>query len=140
MANSWRILPVPIWRPIPCPCSAVNIREIARSYNRQTLLPRALVEELARVTSLAQQEWIGSRQESNFTRFQPWLEGIVQLKKDEAACLLPSLASASPGEPASTPYDSLLDTYEPGAGVSDLAALFSALRPNSRRSFKRSAR
>ena len=37
---------------------AVNIRELRRGYDRRTRLPRDLVEELARTTSLAQQEWI----------------------------------------------------------------------------------
>src|SRR5215212_995917 len=37
--------------------AAVNLREIGRSYRRQTRLPRSLVEELASTTSLAQQEW-----------------------------------------------------------------------------------
>ncbi len=105
---------------------AVNVREITRSYQRQTLLPRALVEDLARTTSLAHQEWIIARPENDYPRFRPWLDKIVQLKKQEAECLLPATASA--GEPASTAYDSLLDTYEPGARASDLAVLFSALR------------
>src|SRR4051794_26771858 len=33
--------------------AAVNVREIRRTYDRQTRLPRGLVEELARVASLA---------------------------------------------------------------------------------------
>src|SRR5437764_3930662 len=36
--------------------AAVNVRELRRGYERQTKLPRTLVEELARTTSLAQQE------------------------------------------------------------------------------------
>src|ERR1700761_5928147 len=42
--------------------AAVNVREIRRSYNRQTKLPRTLVEEMARITTLAQQEWVVARQ------------------------------------------------------------------------------
>ena len=105
---------------------AVNIREITRSYERHRLLPRLLVEEIARTTSLAQQEWIAAREENNYPRFRHWLDRIVGLKKEEARCLLP--ATASSGEPATTPYDSLLDTYEPGARTSDLTLLFADLR------------
>ena len=105
---------------------AVNVREITRSYQRQTLLPRALVEDLTRTTSLAQPEWIIARRENDYSRFRPWLDRIVQLKRQEAECLLPATSSAS--ESVSTPYDSLLDTYEPGARASDLVILFSALR------------
>src|SRR5262245_10488112 len=41
---------------------AANIRELRRSYNRLTRLPRALVEELARLVPLSQQQWSTSRQ------------------------------------------------------------------------------
>ncbi len=98
--------------------SAVNIREIGRIYRRAVRLPRDLVEEMARTTSLAQQDWVEARRETNFTRFQPWLERIVTLKKREAECL---------GFDDS-PYDPLLDEYEPGAKTSDLTRLFESLR------------
>src|SRR5947209_13558681 len=55
---------------------AANVRELRRLYDRQTKLPRSLVEELARTTSLAQQEWIVARRDRNFGRFRPWLESI----------------------------------------------------------------
>src|SRR5215471_5218716 len=41
---------------------AVNAREIRRVYERATRLPRSLVEEIARTTSVAQQEWATARQ------------------------------------------------------------------------------
>src|SRR5262245_60077796 len=59
---------------------AVNLREWRRSYDRATKLPRSLVEELARTTSLAQQEWVVARRERDFGRFRLWLETIVLLK------------------------------------------------------------
>jgi carboxypeptidase Taq len=101
---------------------AVNIRELRRSYDRKTRLPRGLVEELARTTSLAQQEWVGARREASFDRFRPWLEKIILLKRDEAACL-----GAAEGT-AGSPLDPLLDEYEPGARVSELSVLFRELR------------
>ena len=67
--------------------TAANIRELRRSYERRTKLPRELVEEMVRTTSLAQQEWIVARREASFPRFRPWLEKIVQLKRDEGTCL-----------------------------------------------------
>jgi carboxypeptidase Taq len=97
---------------------AVNVREIRRSYDRLTKLPRALVEELARTATLAQQAWIAARQESEFGPFRPWLEKIVHLKQREAACL----GNGTIG------YDVLLDEYEPGASSAEIARLFTALR------------
>ena len=97
---------------------AANLREWRRGYDRITKLPRTLVEEMARTTSIAQQEWVEARKASDFGRFEPWLETIIKLKRQEAACL------STGGDP----YDALLDEYEPGANGRDLASLFAALR------------
>jgi carboxypeptidase Taq len=97
---------------------AANVRELRRVFERRRRLPRRLAEELARVTSLAQQEWVTAREQADFARFQPWLEQIVRLKREEAACL-------DVGEEA---YDALLDGYEPGARSAELEQLFARLR------------
>ena len=80
--------------------AAVNVRELRRSYDRRVRLPRALVEELARTTSMAQPEWVAARAANDFGRFRPWLEKIVQLKHEESACVAtgpPRLAPMHPG-------------------------------------------
>ena len=97
---------------------SANVREWRRGYDRVTRLPRSLVEELARTTSIAQQEWVEARRAVAFARFRPWLESIIGLKRQEAACL-------SLGRDA---YDALLDEYEPGASGRALATLFESLR------------
>jgi carboxypeptidase Taq len=103
----------------PDSIEAVNIRELRRSYDRRVRLPRALVEELARTTSMAQPEWVAARADSDFARFRPWLEQIIHLKREESACLRRATDSV---------YDPLLDDYEPGARTSEMAILFDALR------------
>src|SRR5665213_3292217 len=103
----------------PLSDAAVNIREWRRQYARLTRLPQPLIEETARVTSLAQQEWAAAREESDFARFLPWLERVVELKRREADAL----------GYETEPYDALLDEYEPGARGRDLDALFAALNP-----------
>jgi carboxypeptidase Taq len=84
---------------------AVNIREIRRGYDRAVKIPKELVEELARVTTRAQQAWQEARQANQFAAFQPWLEKIVKLKRQEAQAIGYKEAA----------YDALLDEYEPGA-------------------------
>jgi carboxypeptidase Taq len=101
----------------PLSVEAVNLREIRRAYDRRLRLPRTLVEELARVTTLAQQAWEAARREVNFARFQPWLAKVVFLKQQEAAAL-----------GSDVPYDALLEEYEPGARSAEIAELFQALR------------
>jgi carboxypeptidase Taq len=102
----------------PFSAAAVNVREIRRTYDRLSRLPRSLVEELAHIAPLSQQQWATSRQEADFSSFCPWLEKIVALQRQEAECLGYN----------GNPYDALLGNYEPGARSADLARLFDALR------------
>jgi carboxypeptidase Taq len=97
---------------------AVNIREIRRVYDRAVKLPKKLVEELARTTTQAQGVWQEARQKNDFAAFQPWLEKIVSLKRQEATAI----------GYADSPYDALLDEYEPGATTREITAVFAALR------------
>jgi carboxypeptidase Taq len=101
----------------PDSIAAANVRELRRFYDRQVRLPRSLVEETARVTSLAQQEWAAARQDDDFARYRPWLERVLAVRRREA-----EFAGAD------DPYDALLDEYEPGARHTDLARLFGELR------------
>ncbi len=98
--------------------AAVNVREIRRNYDRATKLPQSLVEELARVTALAHDVWVEARQASDFARFRPWLDKIVGLKRQEAECL----------GYAGTPYNALLEDYEPGETAAHLAEVLGELR------------
>jgi len=98
---------------------AANIREIRRGYDRAVKMPKALVEELARVGIAAQQAWRQARKESNFAGFQPWLEKMVALKREEAQAV---------GKSGAVPYDALLDEYEPGATTADITKVFADLR------------
>jgi carboxypeptidase Taq len=98
--------------------AAANLRTIRRLYDRSTKVPRSLIEELARVTSLAQHEWAGARRDGHFPRFRRWLDRIVRLKRSEAAALVAD----------AVPYDALLQEYEPGASTAELVKLFDELR------------
>jgi len=102
----------------PLSAAAVNVRELRRGYNRLTRLPRRLVEELARIASLAQQEWVVAREKATFSRFRPWLEKIIALKRRQAEAI----------GYEDCPYDALLDEYEPDARSRKLAGLFEVLR------------
>lgn len=97
---------------------AVNVREIRRTYDRAVKLPKELVEELARVTTRAQQAWQEARQANDFPAFRPWLEKIIQLKRQEADAVGYKTA----------PYDALLEEYEPGATAAEITRTFAALR------------
>jgi carboxypeptidase Taq len=97
--------------------AAANVREIRRNHDRAVKLPKELVEELARVTTQAQGVWQEARLASDFSRFRPWLEKIVALKRQEAAAV----------GYTDHPYDALLDEFEPGATTAEIRLLFSKL-------------
>jgi carboxypeptidase Taq len=97
---------------------AANVREIRRAYDRAVKLSKELVEEIARVTTRAQQVWQEARQANDFAAFQPWLEKVVHLKRQEAEAIGYTEA----------PYDALLDEYEPGATTAEITRVFAELR------------
>jgi carboxypeptidase Taq len=74
---------------------------------------------LSRTTTLAQTAWVAARKKSDFAEFQPWLEKMVGLKRQQAAAL---------GFAGGVPYDALLDEFEPGASSREIAATFAPLR------------
>lgn len=97
---------------------SANVREVRRSYDRAVKLPKALVEELARVTTRAQSVWQEARARSDFPAFRPWLERIISLKREEAQAV----------GYTESPYDALLDEYEPGATSAQITSVFARLR------------
>ena len=99
--------------------AAIVAREARRSRDRAVKLPASLVEALTHTTVLAQAEWAEARKASDFARFEPWLTKVIDLKRQEAACL------AGGG----VLYDALLDDYEPGETTASLTQLFDAMRP-----------
>lgn len=102
----------------PLSPEAVNTRHWRRFYDRQTKLPKELVEEIARVTTVGQQAWSDAREKNDYASFKPTLGEIVKLKKEEASAL-------SDGRGL---YDALLDDYEPGETSENLKQVFKDLR------------
>lgn len=98
--------------------SRALLRETWRDYSRAKKLPSAFVNELERECSLAQQVWATARKTNDFQFFLPNLERMVALKRREAEYL----------GYTDSPYNALLDTYEPGSTVAQLRPLFQTLR------------
>lgn len=94
------------------------LREIWQDFSKARKLPSDFVKRLGRECSIAQQVWAGARAHSQFKKFLPSLRTIVSLKQEEANYLGFS----------ESPYDALLDTYEPGATIATLRPLFASLK------------
>jgi carboxypeptidase Taq len=98
--------------------SSALLREVWRDYSRATKLPSEFVSQLSRECSLAQQVWAEAKTHSNFKAFLPNLRIVLSLKQEEAQYL----------GFEKTPYDALLDVYEPGSTVAALQPLFAQLK------------
>ena len=95
------------------------IRVTRRDYSKAKRVPPELIEELSRTASLALESWTEARAESNFKRFQPDLEKIVELEIQLAEHL----------GYKDRIYDPLLDEYEPEMTTAQVAAIFDGLKP-----------
>jgi carboxypeptidase Taq len=98
--------------------SGTVIRELQRQYDKKTRLPQSLVEELTRTAALGEQKWVEARKADDFSMFKPLLTQMLELKRQEAAAL---------GFVA-TPYDALLDDYEPHATTAEVGTVLAELR------------
>jgi carboxypeptidase Taq len=98
--------------------AAVNVRELRRGYDKECRMPRALVEESARVTTLASRAWEQARRKNDYKSAAPWLDKVFAIAREEAD------ASGHNGNR----YDALLDDYEPGMTSDQLAALLTQVR------------
>jgi carboxypeptidase Taq len=91
---------------------------IWKDYKDASALPLEFVKEVSLHSSKSQQVWAKARQENNFQAFAPYLERMVQLKKQEAEYYGYD----------TTPYDSLLDKFEPGMTSERVTTLFDEMR------------
>jgi carboxypeptidase Taq len=98
--------------------AGATIRELKRQYDKRVKLPQSLVEELTRASVLGQQAWVKAREDNDFALFAPHAEKLFHLKRQQAECL---------GYKES-PYDALLDDYEPDAKTADIAKVLDQLR------------
>ncbi len=97
---------------------AVNIREWRRAYDLNTKIPQDLAVALTKAASEGQTVWERARPFDDWQTFQPYLERLVTLKKEQAAAL----------GYEREPYDPLLDLYEVGETAAGVAAIFAPLR------------
>lgn len=94
-----------------------NIREIRRRVERARRLPRELVEDLARTQTMAQASWVEAKKASDFDRFAPWLDKLVDLKRQVIRCY----------DPKGDPYDALLEDFEPDGNTAHIARVLEDL-------------
>jgi carboxypeptidase Taq len=104
------------------PQRAAMVRVAGRSHRRAARLPDDLVRRISVASTLGNSAWREARAAHDFAQFQPHLEEIVRLKREQADLL------GHDGER----YDALLEAYEPGMRTERLVPLFEGLRSELR--------
>jgi carboxypeptidase Taq len=94
------------------------LREVWRDFSRAKKLPSDFVVTLSRECSLAQQVWTEAKDNRAFSQFLPNLRTVLGLKRQEAEYL----------GYRDSPYNALLDTYEPGSTIAALRPLFAQIK------------
>jgi carboxypeptidase Taq len=95
----------------------VIVRETWRDVEKSLKIPTEMVEEMARLTTEAFAAWADARSKSDFKIYKPYLEKIVVMCKKQAELL---------GYKES-PYDALLDDFEPGLTATRVENIFTPL-------------
>lgn len=94
------------------------VTECKKEYERSRKIPPERYEEYVVLTSKAEAVWEEAKQNADFESFRPYLEQIVAFNRE-------FISYWGTGE---TPYDALLDMYEPGMTIKQLDAIFGSLK------------
>ena len=105
------------------------VRVARRDWEKTRRVPADLAADLARTTSLAEHAWEAARAASDFERFRPHLERVVELKRRYIECF-----------EFDHPYDPLLDDFEPGMSTAELRPVLETLRDGLARARRRDRR
>jgi carboxypeptidase Taq len=95
------------------------IKVTRRDYDKYTKVPPEMVAEFAELTTMANRVWEEARPANDFSRFQPYLEKVVDWRQRYANLFAPF----------DHIYDPLLDDFEPGMKTADVKEIFNKLRP-----------
>ncbi len=97
-----------------------NVREIERSRRRAIALPSALVVEQSFQSTRCEQAWRVARSANDWRSIEKPLEDLVRLTRDVAGALAEACGLS--------PYDALIDQYQPGLSQSQIDPIFAELR------------
>ncbi len=86
--------------------SSANLREMRRRWQHAAALPDDLVAALSRARSASETAWRQARPADDFAAALPGLEAVLGLTREIAAAKAAALGTS--------PYEALLDQYEPG--------------------------
>jgi len=98
-----------------------NVELIKKNYDEQTKLPTKLVKAIAKQQAVSVNTWKKAKAAKDYALFKPELQKLVDLTV-EAADILMKVKQTK------TPYDALLDIYEPKMTAEATAKVFTDLQ------------
>ena len=98
------------------PWQRANLREMRRRWRHAAAVPRDLVEALSRAKSQSEAVWRRARPADDFAMALPGLEKVLSLTREVAVAKAAALDTS--------PFDALLDQYEPGGSTELIDRLF----------------
>jgi carboxypeptidase Taq len=96
------------------------VREWRRRYIGLTCLPPEFVERQTRASMRCEQLWRDLRARNDWAGFAPVLQEVVELERERAARRGEVLGLS--------PYDALIEMYDPGSRVEQIAPVFEELK------------
>jgi carboxypeptidase Taq len=98
-----------------------NVHLLRKAFDEESKLPDALVAEMSKQQILAVGAWKKAKEARNFALYRADLQKNIELKKKAAAILMKAKGTR-------TPYDALLDIYEPGMTADRIDEVFAAMK------------
>jgi len=96
-----------------------NLREMKRRWQHATAVPQRLVSDLTRAGAECEMVWRKARAENDFKSFAPHLKKVVGITRE--------IAKAKGAALGCSPYDALLDQYDPGRTSAQVDVVFKDL-------------
>jgi len=93
-----------------------NLAEMRRAYTHATALDSRLVEAMSHATTTCEAAWRVARPKGDFAMILPQLAEVLKLTREAAAAKAEKLGCS--------PYEALMDQYEPGAREAAIDAVF----------------
>jgi carboxypeptidase Taq len=98
-----------------------NIHLINKNYTEQKSLPEKLVAELAKQEAITVNVWKKAKAQKNFSLFKADMQKLFDLNTKAANILMKV-------KDAKTPYEALIDNFEPKMSAESITVTFSALQ------------
>lgn len=97
-----------------------NLHEIERTWRHTIAVPADLQEQFTMAGSACEMVWRDTRPQSDFKTFAPYLQKVIDITREIAKIKAKALNCS--------PYDALIDQFDPGTTCKQIDAVFTELK------------